>query len=310
MNQVFTDQELDSLIDSVDATYKQAEQLAKNAAGKQEPANGGKISAGPARKAEPDPDDQNQGPQGAPQAGQADDAPAAGAAPADADAAGPAGGDMPPGAADPAQAGAAPADPAAAGAADPAAAGAPGEQQLEGEGGAPGGEEAPLSDEELQQIYTSMAPEELERHYMIIRPLLQAAYQKAEVTAKSEGAGSQEGTSMNKAEKEQFDKLQKDNEEMKKSVDLMGKVVDLMTKPQRKAITGTVDFIKKGEDQTAPGAPAVKELSKSEVGERFKSLGGAPAFSKSEREAINAFLLHGDGKERVSTILNSKGSNK
>ena len=59
--------------------------------------------------------------------------------------------------------------------------GAPAAGEQPPEAGMEGQEGGEMSDEELQQIYGSMEPQDLERHYMIIRQILQGHY--------SEGAG-------------------------------------------------------------------------------------------------------------------------
>jgi hypothetical protein len=63
----------------------------------------------------------------------------------------------------------------------PPADGAPATGEQPPEAGMEGQEGGEMSDEELQQIYGSMEPQDLERHYMIIRQVLQGHY--------SEGAG-------------------------------------------------------------------------------------------------------------------------
>lgn len=301
MGKNFSDQDLDNLISTVQVSLDKAEALAKNA-------NGGK----PLAKADDDKDkDKDKNASAAPADDAGAPAGAAGAAPqppADADA-----GNAPAAAA--AAAGADPAaggDPAAAqpGADPNAAAGQPGDQQLAQDAGQPGqqGAEQPLSDEELNQIYGSMPPDELERHYMVIRQHLQDAYAKAEagsIGAKPEGEkatnpnptpGSAGSDKMDKSEVDaKFAALEK------KFEDQMTKVVQALEigfTPQRKSIANQFEVVRKSEIENGEAKPLSKEDKIAEL----KKIGPA-ALSKSERDDMNAYILRGECEEVVDKII-------
>jgi len=184
----------------------------------------------------------------------------------------------------------------------PAAEGQPDEQALEGEGQ---GEEAPLNDEELEQIYGGMDPQELERHYMIIRRHLEGAYAKAEEKESDEESEKDESKEEEQKEhddmekSEKFASLAKTVEEQKRAIEMMTKAFELLARPERKAVTDLA-VIQKSE-------PEHKELSKSEIDERIRKVSPA-SLTKAERETVNAYLLHGEGKEQIEKII-SKGGN-
>ena len=262
--------------------------------------------------------------------------PAAAAAPADAD---PTAGDpaaaAPAGA--PAENAAAPDDGAApAAAADGGAPGAPAEGAPAGEAGAPGegaiaqeaqpgGEDAPLSDEELNEIYQSMPPEELERHYMIIRQHLQQAYAKAELDAEGANGGDikPEGPRANPSaaakdgptggnesamgKSEEFAALQAKVANQDKALETIIKAFETFTKPSRKSVTGTIDYIRKSEldngGNGAPGGPVdPSTLTKAEKVKVLSDIGPA-ALTKAERDQANAFILRGEYQAEVDKII-------
>ena len=168
-------------------------------------------------------------------------------------------------------------------------------------------EEPQLSDEELHQIYGSMSPEELERHYMVIRQYMQEAYAKME---KSEKDSKEAGSSK---DSEAIESLKKDNAslkdkvgELQKSLEVAVKALEIGLKPVRKSVAG-IEYVKKSEADS----PVVKPLEKSElqakVGEFYQDKAKVSALKKSERDAIDNFLLNGSDKEKVEQILNIGG---
>lgn len=199
------------------------------------------------------------------------------------------------------------APPIDAGAADPAAQGgeAPqgGEQALEGEQGA----DAPLSDDELHEIYASMDPAELERHFMIIRSLLQGAYGEAGEAQGAEGAPADQGgaapvppqAEMGKSEDNaRLSNLEQENATLKKSLEKVVSAMEIAFTPTRKAVTDLA-FIQKGEG----AGPEVKEFNKSELTAILSEKCKSPGLSKNDREAINDFMLTGGSKEKVLEIV-------
>jgi hypothetical protein len=292
MNNKWTDQDLDALISSVEETLEKAEVLAKSAPLKKD-ANGK--------------DDPAASPDDSAAAAPAQDAPAD-AAPADAQAAAPAD--------------AAPADPAAAptdAPADPAAqqaAPAEGDQALGQEG-----EDAPLSDEELGQIYGSMAPDELERHYSIIRQQLQSAYAQDQgqqpaadpAAQQQQAAPAPDAQQQSAAPAPQDDQMMKseDVNALKKQVadqaqalEQITKAFEALAKPSRKSITD-IQFMAKSEADAGQAGNG-KAMTKEEIKTQAAKLNPAN-LSKSERDMINAFYLRGESQDEVQKLINSKG---
>lgn len=283
MNNKWTDQDLDNLIASVEETLEKAEVLAKSA---------------PLKKDEDkDKDDQAAAPADeSAAAAPAQDAPAD-AAPAADQAAAPAD--------------AAPADAQAAAPADDQAAPADAQAAPEGDQALEQGEDAPLSDEELAQIYGSMAPDELERHYSIIRQQLQAAYaqdqgqqapaeQQAAAAPAPEAAAQAAPAEMEKSEK--VSELEKKVAEQAQALEQITKAFEALAKPSRKSITD-IQFMAKSEHDNAGSN---KPMTAEEIKEKARKLNPA-ALTKSEREMINAFYLRGEGQDEVQKLINSKG---
>lgn len=328
----FSEQEIDSILESVDQALAGASELAKNAP-MERPAQAGQIPTQASRGGAP------KTPSGASMAQSNDsmkkpiaaEAPGTGKVsmaqrpdsmkqPIAKDAMNPedpeqdpaAGAEGPGGEGGGAPEGAAPTD-------DSPAMGAPGEQAVpqEGEQGLEGeqGGDAPLSDDELHEIYASMDPAELERHFMIIRSLLQGAYGDAGQGA-PESAGAPEGAPapaapqagqpmqmserINKSEQatqSKLGQLEKENLELKKSLEKVVSAMEIAFTPQRKAVTDLA-FIQKGEMQGD-----VKELTKAEITTILSEKSKQPGLSKSDRDAINDYLLRGESKERVLEIV-------
>lgn len=294
-NLQFSEADLDNLISSVEGALAKASNLSK--------------------AIPPQQDDQDAPPAAAAAAPADDAAAAAAAAPPAADPA-----------ADPAAAAAPGADPAA----DPAAAaqapgmpGAPADEAALQQEGQPGDEGAPLSDEELNEIYASMPPEELERHYMIIRQHLQQAYAKAEADAgESQGGGIEaEGprganqtthdgptggneSAMGKSEQDsEIAALKAKVAEQGRALETIAKGFEIMTKPARKSVTGTLDYIRKSEFDQAGGENGdVSGLSKAEKVAKLKEIGPAP-LTKDERDQVNAYILRDEFEGTVDKIL-------
>lgn len=190
-----------------------------------------------------------------------------------------------------------------------------GDQQLEQEGQA--GAEGELSDEELQQIYGSMDPQELERHYMVLRGILRDQYQKAEggiqddpsAVAASKVAKSE--TPMNKSEKataDKFKKLEAENDELKKSVDALLKATKIMIQPTRKAATTEIEFINKSEGgSNTPKAAETLNLSKAEIKEKVGTLCKTNhTLTKSERDLCSRYIVNGSNESEVLKLIGAK----
>ena len=287
----FTDKEIDALLASVDSALTKAEQLSKS----------NKL----AKAFPPTTDKDDVGSTDAPPAPAADSAPPADAAPPAApaaDAAPPA--DAPPAGEPDGDEGAAP----------PQAPGAEGDQALEGEG-----QDQPLTDEELDQIYGSMDPAELQRHMAAIQKFAQGAAaapapeappaappmppaappamptekgekgKQAAVDSKAQGG-------MVKAE---------DFKALQTQFDLLSKAVELMTKPTRKAVT-SIQTIQKSEGDTLPR----KTVNKEEIKPKLTELTKGSNLTKSEREMINEYCLYGSGEDKVIKLIETKEGGK
>lgn len=179
-----------------------------------------------------------------------------------------------------------------------------GDQALEGDDGE-------LSDEELHQIYANMEPAELERHYMIIRSMLRDAYAKMEKSeSKSNTSNEEEDMAKNEELEKQVSELTKSNEEMKKSLEAAVKAMQIIAKPERKAVTSEVQVLGKTESDVATGAKEsdvdYSTLSKAEITEKLNEKVRDPKLSKSDREAINGWFLRGEGQDQIFKILGSK----
>jgi len=189
----------------------------------------------------------------------------------------------------------------------PPEAGAEGDEALEGDDGE-------LNDEELHQIYSSMDPSDLERHYMIIRSMLRDAYAKMEKTEDSseDQQNSNEEEDMAKTEEleKKVSELTKSNDEMQKSLEAAVKAMQIIAKPERKAVTSEVQVLGKTESDVAngtnEGSVDYTSLSKSDITEKLNDKVRDPSLSKSDRDAINGYLLRGEGQDQVIKILGSK----
>ena len=164
-----------------------------------------------------------------------------------------------------------------------------------------------LSDEELHQIYSSMEPSDLERHYMIIRGMLRDSYAKME---KSESSDKGEESLSKKEDYEaKIKELTKNQKEMESSLAAAFKAMELMAKPERKAVTSEIQVLGKTESDVA-SSNAKEEvdfstLSKNEIVSKINEKVKDPKLAKSERDIINQYLLHGEGKEQVFNLLRS-----
>jgi hypothetical protein len=182
------------------------------------------------------------------------------------------------------------------------------EQALEGE------EEAPLSDEELSQIYGSMPPEELERHYSVIRQQLQAAYGEEAPAEGQEAAPAPEAQAEEAApapaedESQEMGKSEAAIADLKKTIAAQGqaleqitKAFEVLTKPSRKSIT-EIAVLNKSESDSNESQPLTVEQIKAKAGKLKSS-----ELTKSERESVNKFFLYGEGQEEVEKLIHSKG---
>lgn len=265
-------------------------------------------------KADVDQDDDSDAPE-APEA-DADQQPAPSAPPADAGAGAPGAGappaDMGAGAPPAAgQEGVPPDAGADAGAGPDAGAGQDPDQQLEQEGQA--GQDGELSDEELQQVYGAMDPQELERHYMVLRGILRDQYQKAETSTEDkkdedESAKDMEKCGeMSKSEGKSKNALEAEVADLKKSIDGLLKATKILSQPTRKAATTEIEFINKSEGGSNAVQPEVLNLSKAEIKDRLNTLCKTNmTLTKAERDLANRYFISGNNESEVLKLIGAK----
>jgi hypothetical protein len=199
----------------------------------------------------------------------------------------------------------------------------------DGAGDDMGGE---LSDEELQQVYSQMPPEELERHYMILRNVLSQHYgdqgqqddmdgaqqappappeapapqMKAERCAKCGDMhkGEKCESKMAKSEDSEVAKLKKELDKVNSQMENLVVALEKSFRPARKAIEG-IEYVKKSELDVPQGQP----LSKADKKDKIRSLMKSEASRKlteDQRNAIKAFFLHGEREAQIDQILGGK----
>jgi hypothetical protein len=99
--------------------------------------------------------------------------------------------------------------------------------------------------------------------------------------------------------------LKQENEDMKKSLEAALKAIEMMSRPSRKAVTEEFQILGKSESDIK-GASTKKDysnLSKGELIPMLNSKSKEQNLSKSDRDAINSFILNNHGKEKVLEIL-------
>jgi hypothetical protein len=288
MNQLYTDQDLDAIIASVEEALSKAEVLAKSSLRKDGQEDEEQEQEAPAADQAPEMQEQAPAPdaQMDEQQAQAPSEEAPEEAPAQDEQAAP----------------------EEAPAQDEQMDEAQADQSLEQE--AQGDEDQALTDEELAQIYGSMDPQELERHYSVIRQMIEQAYAKAEAdeSEEDESKEEEEKEEDEKDEKESMEKsekisaLEKQIADQNKALENIAKAFEIIAKPQRKAVT-EIDFIRKSEAESSD-----KTMTLEEVKAKANKL--APAsLTKSERDQVNSFMLYGEGKEQIEKLIKSKGGN-
>jgi hypothetical protein len=174
----------------------------------------------------------------------------------------------------------------------------------------------PLTDEELTQVYSAMEPEEIERHFMIIREILQGIYGN-EGEEQVEGEGQEQAPQMDQApeaapemdaapemgqEDEQAFKsenkiLKSEVAALKAGLGNLAKAMEAMA-PTRKSFTG---ILHKSEDTS------VATLSKSDITAKINEISRKPNLTKSERNTINTYCLTGVGADEVMKLITNHG---
>jgi len=172
----------------------------------------------------------------------------------------------------------------------------------------------PLSDDELREVYSAMPIDELEKHFMIIREILQSkGGEGSEEQAPAPEAPAPEAPAMkSENQNSNLSKSQKDKEiallkaqlnEQTKTLALLTKAFATLAKPERKAITQIAElgYIAKSE-----ASDMQKSLTHEEMSQMYKKLGPS-SFSKSENTVIMGYFLKGINKNEAEKILLTKG---
>lgn len=194
--------------------------------------------------------------------------------------------------------------------------GAPEAEQSEqgAEEGEQGEDHGDISDEELHEIYASMNEDELHRHLVAIEAALggsQDEQNPEDMQAPESMAPPAQAPQMQpeqmamKSEKvkndlnksEEFQKLKDENDQLKKSLDKVIAAMGKAFQPTRKAITN-IEYIKKSESQSDE-----LPLNKDETVAKLTQIAKSANLSKSDRQAINNYILTGGSEEQVKTIL-------
>jgi hypothetical protein len=174
----------------------------------------------------------------------------------------------------------------------------------------------PLSDDELREVYSAMPIDELEKHFMIIREILQSKGgegSEEQAPAPEAPAPAPEAPAMkSENQNSNLSKSQKDKEiallkaqlnEQTKTLALLTKAFATLAKPERKAITQIAElgYIAKSE-----ASDMQKSLTHEEMSQMYKKLGPS-SFSKSENTVIMGYFLKGINKNEAEKILLTKG---
>jgi hypothetical protein len=169
----------------------------------------------------------------------------------------------------------------------------------------------PLSDDELREIYSSMPLDELEKHFMIIREILQS---KEGGNVREQPVDSEASTMKSERKNSNLSKAQKDKDkeiallktqlnEQTKTLALLTKAFATLAKPERKAITQIAEL---GYIAKSAASGMQKSLTHEEMSKMYKELGPS-SFSKSENAIIMSYFLRGVNKKEAEEILLTKG---
>jgi ribosomal protein L12E/L44/L45/RPP1/RPP2 len=110
---------------------------------------------------------------------------------------------------------------------------------------------------------------------------------------------------MQMGKSEQDSLAKQETEDLKKSLEIALKTIEMMARPSRKAVTEEIQILGKTESDVKSGSPKkdFSGLSKGELTSMLNSKVKEPTLSKSDREAINSFILNNQNKEKVLDIL-------
>lgn len=171
-----------------------------------------------------------------------------------------------------------------------------------------------LSDEELNEIYGSMDPQELEKHYMIIRQHMQAAYQKAEIAMKNELENKEiEDVKKSEVSEKEAELIAKNEvieaelSGLKTQLNALTSVIEKsINKPSRKAIVqeNELEFVAKSANGVSDGTEDLtkKEFSQDEL-RNLASDKAKENLTKKERDVINDYFIYGENKNELINLL-------
>lgn len=164
---------------------------------------------------------------------------------------------------------------------------------------------------EMNELYASMSKSEKEAHYKAIKTVLFDGSEESEEgtkIAKSEDQEQNEENSEDNSVLAKNELLEKENEELKKSV---SKLVTILTDkvksgsaPKQKAITG-IEYMKKSEEEVevTENETDISKLSKAEITARLNEKARSEKLEKSDRERINAFVFNEIGIDKIKDLL-------
>lgn len=157
------------------------------------------------------------------------------------------------------------------------------------EEGAMGGDPAmdQVDPEALKQEYASLPPDQLKMHYMACKQALMEIMGAQGAAGPEASAGPGPGASAGGPppgpEGSPTFKSEAKIRELEKTVAGLGKVVDILTKPMRKAVTD-VAFVPRTDEGSSR-----KSLSKSEVTEKLRDITAEGRLKKSDKDLVMKF---------------------
>lgn len=189
------------------------------------------------------------------------------------------------------------------------------------EGEPPPGEGGPVDQAQLEQIYAQMSDEELKTHYLALKAVIVARAGggapggpegAAPAPTGVSGGGSPPPPPMGKSEfigppnggpiqKSETDlKVEALEKSIKGLVDVFEKV---LTRPQRKAITG-IEWIAKSEDTaTKSTAKPVEQLTRAEIKARLNEVAKRTDLEKSDRSRITQYFYGDLSVDEIKDLL-------
>lgn len=157
---------------------------------------------------------------------------------------------------------------------------------------------------ELQELYSSMSPKELEAHFNALKAAMSTGDEKESLDMEKCGETKvvkSEETSTNLVKSEEFESIKKENDSLKKTMEEYNKVLELVRNrvvaPQRKVVTEMASIQKSEEAQ------ATKSFTKEEISSTLSTKIRSGSLKKSDLEAINKYYLDSNKIELIKHLL-------